>query len=176
MSALVDGQLDEESAEQAWAHVQHCAPCRQRVEREGWVKRQLASMGGSEPPERLLGSLYRLEPADGAADLAGAWAAVGEIEHQGRTRRRVGIALVGAGSVGAAVFGISALSAAPFSGPTGTPAAQLTRGAATSTPNRATVAPAAAVHGRLPGWTLRNGDDGVARARPVVGSWRGGSK
>ena len=35
VSALVDGQLDDESSEQAWAHVQRCVPCRKRVEREG---------------------------------------------------------------------------------------------------------------------------------------------
>jgi anti-sigma factor RsiW len=120
VSALVDGQLDEASADEAWAHVHNCPACRRLVERESWVKRQLSQMGGSEPSARLLGSLYELEPSD---ELVDAWAAVDEIERQGRGRRRVGLALVGAGSVGAAVFGLTALSGALLTGPAGTPAA-----------------------------------------------------
>lgn len=164
VSALVDGQLDDESAEQAWVHVQHCPPCRRLVEREGWVKRQLSTMGGNEPSARLLGSLYDLEPTPDAdlPEVAEAWAAVDEIERQGRNRRRVGLALAGAGSVGAAVFGLTALSGAPFGVPAGTPNAQLTRSTPSSTPTRAVVAPQAVVHGQLRGWTLRGADDNRA--------------
>jgi anti-sigma factor RsiW len=162
VSALVDGQLDEESTERAWAHVHDCPACRRLVEREGWVKRQLAQMGGNEmggnePPPDLLGSLYELEP-DEARD---AWAAVDEIERAGRNRRRLGLALVGAGGVSAAVIGISALGGAPWGGSSGTPAASLTRGTPAPTPTRAVLAPDATAHGRLPGWTLRpEGHDG----------------
>jgi hypothetical protein len=171
VSALVDGQLDEESAERAWAHTLRCSPCRRQVEREGWVKRQLAQMAGSpvdqahDPSERFVGSLLDLGP------VAEAWADVEELEHRGRGRRRAGIALVGAGSVSAAVFGLSTLSGAPLgiggstAGPT-TPATSLS-GGTSSTPTPAVVAPAAQVHGRLRGWTLGTGDDGVAHARAV---------
>ena len=123
VSALVDGQLDEESAERAWAHVAGCASCRRLVEREGWVKRRLAEMAGAAPdvpppPSDLLGSLYDLEPV--AADRAGAphpsaqaaWDAVEQIERRHRPRRRAGLAVAGVGSVSAAVLGLSTLGAA----------------------------------------------------------------
>jgi hypothetical protein len=164
VSALVDGQLDEETTERAWRHVVDCPPCRRLVEREGWVKRQLSEVAGTatrheQPPARLLGSLYQLEPDE----VQDAWAAVEEIEARGRGRRRVGLALVGAGSVSAAVLGLSALSGTTLGiGSGGAPATSL--GGATATPMRADVAPTAAVHGRLHGWTLRPGDDPVAHA------------
>jgi hypothetical protein len=146
VSALVDGQLDHDEAERAWSHVLTCPPCRQLVEREGWVKRQLATMSGNEPPARLVGSLQHLDPA------AEAWAAVGELERRGRGRRRAGLALVGAGSVSAAVLGIATLSGAGLGiggAPAGTPASQLSRSTST-TPTTAVIAPRAAVHGRVP--------------------------
>jgi anti-sigma factor RsiW len=146
VSALVDGQLDHDEAERAWSHILTCPPCRRLVEREGWVKRQLATMGGSEPSARLLGSLHHLEPA------ADAWAAVDELERRGRGRRRAGLALAGAGSVSAAVLGIATLGGAGLGiggAPAGTPATNLTR-PTSSTPTTAVVAPKAAVHGRVP--------------------------
>jgi anti-sigma factor RsiW len=166
VSALVDGQLDAEATERAWQHVHHCPPCRRLVEHEGWVKRQLAQIGEVPEPERpsdrLLGSLLDLDPA------AVAWAETQEIEDRGRTRRRAGIALVGAGSVSAAVLGLSTLSGAPFGlgGGVNTPASSI--GGATSTPTRAVVAPTAVVHGRLRGWTVDAVQDGVAHAHPVA--------
>jgi hypothetical protein len=178
-SALVDGQLAPGEAEQAWEHVLHCPPCQRLVEREGWTKRQLSSIA-SKPaapadalPERLLGSLYDLGPggpASASPEAMDAWAAVDELEARGRTRRRVGIALVGAGSVSAAVLGFSTLSSAPLGigeAPASTPATSLSRGAATPVPTRAVVAPRATVHGRLAGWTVARGEDGAAHAVPV---------
>jgi len=148
VSALVDGQLDPASAERAWAHVHGCGLCHRQVEREGWVKTQLAAIPGETgPPPRLLGSLYGLGDRCGAgevpsADAAMAWAAVEEIERQGRGRRRAGIAAVGVGSVSAAVLGLATLTGstlgigqAPSSAPTRTPTAL--------------IAPVAEVHGRL---------------------------
>lgn len=164
VSALVDGQLDEEATERAWQHVLHCPPCRRLVEHEGWVKRQLAQIAGApgpdEPSDRFLGSLLELDPA------AVAWAEARELEDRGRSRRRAGIALVGAGSVSAAVLGLSTLSGAPlgFGGGNGTPAGSIGEASATTTPTRAVVAPAAVVHGRLRGWTLDPAEDGSAHA------------
>jgi predicted anti-sigma-YlaC factor YlaD len=166
VSALVDGQLDEESAERAWQHVQHCPPCRRLVEHETWVKRQLAQIAetprAETPSDRFLGALLDLDPA------AVAWAETQELEDRGRTRRRAGIALVGVGSVSAAVLGLSTLGASPLDlkGPEHTPATSLRQ--ATSTPTRAVIAPAASVHGRLRGWTLEQGQDGVAHAHSVA--------
>ncbi len=168
VSALVDGQLDEEAGERAWQHVQHCPSCRRLVEREGWVKRQLAQMAGSAPPadypsDRLVGSLLGLDPAPLA------WTEAHDLEHRGRARRRAGIALVGAGSVSAAVFGLSTLSGTSMGigGSTpSSPAASVGAGAS-SAPRNAVVSPAASVHGRLRGWTLGRGVDGVVHARAV---------
>ena len=171
VSALVDGQLDEESTERAWGHVLHCLPCRRLVEHEGWTKRQLAQIAGAprpeEPSDRFLGSLLDLDPA--AFDASDAWAETGRIEDRSRARRRAGIALVGAGSVSAAVFGLSTLTATPkgVSGTTGTPASSIGGASTSTTPTPAFVAPAASVHGRLRGWTLGVADGGVARARSV---------
>ncbi len=178
VSALVDGQLDSEEAEQAWDHVLHCPPCRRLVERERWVKGQLSAMATrpaptQAPSDRLLGSLYDLDPAlTGrlSPETMGAWAAVEEIEERGRGRRRAGIALVGAGSVSVAVLGLSALSGVSLGiggAPAGAPASSLSRGATTPTPARAVVGPRTSVHGRLPGWTVSRDRDGVARATAV---------
>lgn len=159
VSALLDGQLDASSAERAWAHVQACDPCRRQVEREGWVKTRLASMTEQDadpPPAQLLGSLYGL----GSADLppsappssgAAAWAAVHEIEHRSRARRRTGLAVAGAGSVSAAVLGLVTLAGSPLGAGGGSPAlptSALTRAPATGTP--AVVAPVVRVHGTIP--------------------------
>jgi len=171
VSALLDGQLDAAETERAWAHVHQCAVCWDLVEHEGWVKRHLAQIAGAPPSERpsdrLVGSLLDLDPA------AVAWAETREIERRGRGRRRAGIALVGAGSVSAAVLGLSTLSGAPMGigGAGRTPAASSVGGATSSpasAPVTAVVPPAASVHGRLRGWVLDGGDDGVAHAHSVV--------
>ena len=140
VSALVDGQLDDESTERAWAHVMECDSCRRQVEHEGWVKRRLAQMAGSEPvagepSPSLLGSLYDLDPVE--RETRAAWAAVDELEERGRGRRRVGLAAAGVGSVSAAVLGFSALSGAPLGiggGPAAPPATSLTRTTPTAGP------------------------------------------
>jgi hypothetical protein len=173
VSALVDGQLDDETAERAWGHVMHCVPCRRLVEHEGWVKRQLAQIAGTpspeEPSDRFVGALLDLDPvsADEASD---AWAETGRLEDRSRIRRRTGIALVGAGSVSAAVFGLSTLGATPMGigGPTSGAPSSIGGAATSTTPTPALVAPAGAVHGRLRGWTLGTGDAGVAHARAVA--------
>jgi hypothetical protein len=146
VSALVDGQLDEESSERAWDHVLHCPSCRRQVEREGWVKRQLAQMSGSglgEPSRQLIGSLHQLDPVE--EETREAWAAVDELEERGRGRRRAGIAAVGVGSVSAAVLGISALSSTALLGgtPPAPPATSLTRTTPTAGPLAQLRAPAA---------------------------------
>ncbi len=191
VSALVDGQLGPEESEQAWRHVVQCPACRRLVEREGWVKRQLAwrPQVTESPSQRLLGNLYDLggpapvaHPRGAAVPAARsasntaetrealeAWAAVEALEQRGRPWRRAGIALVGAGSVSAAVFGLSALSTAPLGiggAPAGSPASALSRGAATAVPTRAVVAPRARAHGLLPGWHVQG--TGVATRAVAV--------
>lgn len=167
VSALVDGQLSPEDNERAWAHVLHCPPCRRLVEREGWVKRQLAGMAGNptadQPPAHLVGSLRQLDAA------AEAWATVEEIEHRGRHRRRAGLVLAGAGSVSAAVFGLASLSGAGLGiggAPAGTPAASFTGSGPAATPTTALIAPSAVVHGQVPAHRSRPGPDRPGTDRP----------
>jgi hypothetical protein len=159
VSALLDGQLDPGDSERAWAHVLACAPCRQLVEHEAWVKAQLRAIRGGEPSARLLGSLYDLDDAAGAAagvaagpasgagadSAAGsrptwegiqAWAAVNEIERRAKGRRRAGLALFGAGSVSVAVISFASLGLAPP--PAGVPATSIrSTSSASSSPSPA---------------------------------------
>lgn len=167
VSALVDGQLDAESTERAWQHVMECAECSGLVEREAWIKRRLSMMGGNEPSARLLGSLHGLcasgAPAEDALD---AWAEVERIESAGRSRRRAGFALAGAGSVSAAVLGFAALGSLGLGG--AAPSASISDGLPSSSPTSSIVPTVAQVHGRLPGWRLPDGAPGVATAVPAV--------
>jgi anti-sigma factor RsiW len=150
VSALVDGQLDEESSERAWAHVLACSECRVLVEREGWLKRRLGQMDGAEPPAHLVGSLRGLyagtDPDDVHQSLRPspegltAWVRVDELEHTGGNRRLTGLALAGVGTVSVAVFGLATLGGLPFPTggvPAGPPASLLTRATATGSPGGA---------------------------------------
>lgn len=106
VSALLDDQLSPEDAERAWAHVHQCYECRDRVEREGWVKRRLSCA-----------------PTRGVSDsLKGALMTPGELylqdDHEARSRRTATIAALGGGAVGAAVMGVLALGTAPAAAPT----------------------------------------------------------
>jgi len=105
VTALVDGRMSAGEEERAWAHVHTCATCRAAVEREGWVKRQLACLSFADPapaPDALKGSLCS----------PGAFAAYPDLVPTGeRGRRFAGLAAIGAGSVGAAMFAVLALSA-----------------------------------------------------------------
>jgi hypothetical protein len=159
VTALVDGQLDARSAERAWAHVHSCRGCRDRVQREGWVKRRLATINDDgDPSDRLLGSLYGLSAAElrDAAAGAEAWHTVGEIERSSRGRRRTGIALAGAGSLSVAVLGFATLGGATLGiggTPAGPPTSALTgptRPAVTTPVATGVIAPVARVQGRLP--------------------------
>jgi hypothetical protein len=159
VSALLDGQLDASSAERAWTHVHGCESCRRQVEREGWVKTQLAAMTGDDgPPPQLLGALYGLgfgptaDPRAGADARAAAhaWAAVGELERRSSVRRRTGLAVAGAGSVSLAVLGLASLTGATLGiggVPAGSPTPAVSRTPSGATP--AVVAPLARVHGDL---------------------------
>ncbi|MDQ3616287.1 MAG: hypothetical protein M3393_06645 [Actinomycetota bacterium] len=156
VSALVDGQLEPESAEVAWGHVLGCRGCRRLVEQEGRIKTELARLAENEPSARLLGTLYSLNRADSllqSGESRDAWAAVEEIEGKSRGGRRAGLAVVGAGSVSAAVLGFASLSGVTLgigSAPGSTPAAPAPRPSVSSTPTTAGIAPAVSVHGRLP--------------------------
>lgn len=122
VTLLVDGRLPLAEEERAWEHVHTCHGCRDAVEREGWVKTQLAQW--SMTPEPSAGSLKDalLAPsfAVGSAGPkphttlthAGSWeAAAGPAAPAGSQRRHV-VALSGS-ALGVAVLGVMALGAAP---------------------------------------------------------------
>lgn len=126
VSALLDGQLSPDETERAWAHVHACHSCRDRVEREGWVKTRLAGLSREDgaAPDRLKGSLLGMPPGDVYLALA---TSPGSTTHRGR--RTLGIAAIGGGAVGAAVMGVLALGTAPADAPTidrRTPVSQVT--------------------------------------------------
>ncbi|PWN01531.1 hypothetical protein DJ010_18490 [Nocardioides silvaticus] len=107
-SALLDGQLSQAEAEEAWAHVYECHACRDLVEREGWVKTRLAGLSGgvgSASPD-LKGSLLNLTPGEQFLVDAGG---------RGSVRRGIGVAVLGGGALGAAMVGVLALGFAPGS-------------------------------------------------------------
>lgn len=112
VSALLDGQLEAEEAERAWAHVHTCHACRDLVEREGWVKTRLAGLTfeTDAAPDSLKGSLLGspLLPAASAFPTS----------FDDRPRRQFGLVAIGGGAVGAAVMGVLALGAAPADVPT----------------------------------------------------------
>ncbi|TQL69696.1 hypothetical protein FB381_3609 [Nocardioides albertanoniae] len=116
-SALLDGQLPDAEEERAWTHVHQCCACRRQVEREGWLKRRLAGLSvdpGVSAPADLKGSL------SGPVMAASMWPTddFGDGDTDPRSMRRTWMMVAaGGGAVGAAVFGMFALSAAPADAP-----------------------------------------------------------
>lgn len=111
VSALLDGRLPAAEEERAWAHVHECHPCRDLVEREGWIKTRLAGLSLAdrsecEAPDRLKDSL--LAAGCGSPLAAPHFPTAGT---QARSRHRSLVA-IGGGAAGAAVVGVLALGAA----------------------------------------------------------------
>ena len=106
VSALIDGQLSRAESERLWAHVHQCNLCRAQVEREGWVKTQLAGLAHSYPqppaPHALKGVLSGV-----AAEWPPGPPASGPTAER---RRMITFAAIGAGSIGAAMVGVIAMS------------------------------------------------------------------
>jgi hypothetical protein len=119
-SALLDGQLSAEETERAWAHVHGCHTCRDRVEREGWLKRRLAGLTydptACSAPDDLKGTL--LGAPDDVFFPLGLQHRYGADETARSHRRNLGLAALGGSAVGAAVMGVLAFGAAPASAPT----------------------------------------------------------
>jgi anti-sigma factor RsiW len=104
VGALVDGQLPAEESERLWVHVHGCRRCRASVEREGWVKMQLAGLASSWPASAPLGLRQGL--ATPAPEVPPAPPSRQSPDHRGL----VTVAVLGAGSIGAAMVGVIALS------------------------------------------------------------------
>jgi hypothetical protein len=109
VSALLDGQLGTEDEERAWAHVHACHQCRDLVEREGWVKTQLAGLtwGLTVAPDGLKGSLLASQEVRSP----------GDVFLVGAPRRHRGMTVLSGGALGVTVIGLLALGAAPAAAP-----------------------------------------------------------
>lgn len=116
VSALLDGRLSAQDEERAWAHVHACHPCRDSVEREGWVKTHLAQWSTAAPAPSSHGLRESLlacatQPPRYPVEAAPVAVAAGVSQ----THRH---AVAFGGSVlGVAVMGLVALSAAPANAP-----------------------------------------------------------
>lgn len=111
VSALLDGRLSAAEEERAWAHVHECNPCRDLIEREGWVKTQLAGLSFADrsafdAPASLKDSL--LAAADRGSALTPEPFVTAATSARSRHRSLVAI---GGGAAGAAVVGVLALGA-----------------------------------------------------------------
>ena len=108
VTALLDGRLDGAEEERIWEHVHACHPCRDAVEREGWVKTQLAQWGAATAPDAaaLRESLLSRSHMPGPVVVV----------HEGSVRPRHMVAL-GGSALGVAVLGVLALGAIPSNAP-----------------------------------------------------------
>jgi len=111
VGALIDGQLPLYEAERLWSHVHGCQRCRARVEREGWVKMQLAGLASTWPVSAPLGlraGIAEGTPRQDQPQAAHGAPAAGRpmTDHRGL----VTVAVVGATSLGAAMVGVIAMS------------------------------------------------------------------
>lgn len=105
VGALIDGQLPAAEAERLWTHVHGCPLCRAQVEREGWVKTQLAGLAlcrPAAPASSLRGSLAGVRYDDLAFP--------DQVSSPADRRRLVTLAVAGAGTFGAAMVGVIAMS------------------------------------------------------------------
>lgn len=116
VSALLDGRLSAAEEERAWEHVHSCHPCRDAVEREGWVKTRLSQLGRCGAPSSSL--------RDTLLSVDSSWARPAYPEalpdhavvghHPVRSRHLVAL---GGSALGMAVLGVVALGAAPANAP-----------------------------------------------------------
>lgn len=118
VTALLDGRLDPAEEERVWQHVLSCAHCRDQVEREGWVKTRLTTLGltGTDDAPPGLRESLRQVLHDGPA-----WAPV-DGPHPGRSPGRnpgrgLGLVAVGGATLGAAILGVLAVATTPAEAP-----------------------------------------------------------
>ena len=152
VSALLDRQLPPAEEERAWRHVRGCETCRDLVQREGWIKTQLAGLSAADAgaPAHLKGFLIQgLERSSLLPDRATG------ILPPPSSRHRLAGGLLGGGALGAAMVGVLLLSSPPAQAPAPerrAPAAGITLptgpAPAVRTPERPhPLAPAVAVRG-----------------------------
>lgn len=120
VSALLDGHLSPAEEERAWEHVHSCHPCRDAVEREGWVKTRLSQLGPCPSASRDFSAALResLVAPELTATAATYPDELPEMASTGagavRTRH---LAALSGSAIGMAVLGVVALGAAPANAP-----------------------------------------------------------
>lgn len=122
VTLLVDGRLPIAEEERAWEHVHTCHGCRDAVEREGWVKTQLAQWSLAPEPsagalkDALLAPTFAVSTPAAAPHASltpgGPWAQPAGAAVVNVGQRRHMVALSGS-ALGVAVLGVMALGAAP---------------------------------------------------------------
>lgn len=118
VTALLDGRLDPAEEERAWQHVHSCTHCRDQVEREGWVKTRLSTLGlagTDDAPPGLRESLLQA-PHDVTAWAPAGGAGPGRSSVRG-PGRGLGLVAVGGASLGAAILGVLAVATTPAEAP-----------------------------------------------------------
>lgn len=138
VSALLDGRMTPAEEDRWWQHVHHCHPCRDLVEREGWVKTRLAglSLGDASAPADLKHSLLAAPPLAGAPEHGDRLAPAPPRRTSGFGVGSLVGGVLGSGAVGVAVVGVLALGAGPANAPQErrVPVTSLTRPAPTIVP------------------------------------------
>ncbi|GEM_PF-5231142 len=97
VTAYADGQIKASETERVTAHLQHCTQCANAVQREAWLKVRLSGLGGPMPVTPKVVGLLDFDDQRLESPIA---------PPPTRSKRRTTIALAGAGTVGAAVFGV----------------------------------------------------------------------
>lgn len=117
VTALLDGQLPLAEEERAWEHVHTCHGCRDAIEREGWVKTQLAQWSVvSEPCSAGVRDALLARSFAVATPLPASVMAAGADQGQAGGRGRH-VVTVGGSALGVAVMGVIALGTAPANAP-----------------------------------------------------------
>ena len=116
VTALLDGRLPAFEEDRAWEHVHSCHPCRDAVEREGWVKTQLVQLGQLPPVpshslrESLLNPSFAVSGATYPDELPSSPA-------PGQALRSRHLVALGGSALGMAVLGVVALGVGPANAP-----------------------------------------------------------
>ncbi len=122
VSALLDGRLPAAEEERAWSHVHECPPCRDLVEREGWIKTRLACLSVADRADRAASARLKdsllapsslapssLAPGSLSVNQSSPLAASPFATALTGARRRTSLVAIGGGAAGVAVVGVLAL-------------------------------------------------------------------
>jgi anti-sigma factor RsiW len=135
VAALVDGELDHETRDRAFAHISMCAQCRAEVDAQRRLKERVAGAKDLQPPAALTDRLLRLPetaeqrhlvPRRGFADRRRALRPIDpvrpEVRREHRALRRARYAAAFVGTLAVASVGTALIAGAPHQAPAVQPA------------------------------------------------------